>query len=197
MWRPRHPRTALCVAAVALVVVLALLPAVALACPIAIRTIGPIDGSRTDLVRPVTRTTTRAAWGLDDSWTSTMPKLSQFVKLRHVGTFHGVSFRTQRALSIDARGPRDNGWMYLDDDLPETPPCQLIGQIEWQAPKIRVVQGRREIRIAATSQRTEGDRTGCILGPDLGVRPCPNLTRVVINLAQPVGRRAIVFETFP
>ncbi len=175
----------------------ALVPAVALACPIPIRRIGPIDGSRADVVHPTHRQVTREAWGLDASWASTRPRISQFVVIRNVGTFHGSSFKDQRALSVDAYGPFDNGWMYFDDDDPDTTSCALTGQIAWQPPIIRVVQGRREIRLAATAQRVVGDRTGCILGPDNGVRACPNLTRVIVRLAKPVGTRRIVLEVFP
>ena len=175
---------------------LALVPAVALACAIPIRSIGPISGARSDLVVPTLRTVERSAWRVDASWVSTRPRISQFVVLRKVGRFHGVSFRQQRAISIDARGPFDNGWMFFDDDDPDTAPCALTGTIAWQPPRIRVVQGRREIRIAATTQRTAGDRTGCILGPDQGVARCPNLTRQVIRLTRPVGNRRIVLEQF-
>jgi hypothetical protein len=175
----------------------ALVPAVALACPIEIRRVGPVDGTRAELVLPTHRTVDRAAWRLDSSWVSTRPRLSQFVVLRGVGTYHGVSFRRQRALSIDAYGPFDNGWMYFDDADPDTPPCELTGQIEWQLPRIRVVQGRREVRIAATTQRTIGNRTGCVLGPDQGVRECPNLKRTIVRLRAPLGNRRLVFEQFP
>ncbi len=175
----------------------ALLPAVALACPIPIRKIGPLDESRADLVRPTARIVTRRTWGLDGSWRSTRPRLSQFVVVKDVGTFHGMSFKQQGSLSIDAYGPEDNGWMYFDDGDPATKACEIAGQIKWQKPRIRVVQGRREVRIAATSQQVAGDTTGCILGPDYGVRDCPNLTRVVVRLAKPLGKRRLVLEVFP
>lgn len=175
----------------------ALVPAVALACPIPIRRIGPIDESRADLVRPTARIVTRDAWGLDGTWRSTRPRLSQFVVVTDVGTFHGVSFKEQRSLSVDAYGPEDNGWMYFDDDDPATNSCEVVGQLKWQKPKIRVVQGRREVRIAATTQKIAGDTTGCILGPDMGVRDCPNLTRAVVRLATPLGNRKLVLEVFP
>ncbi len=192
--RPRH-LAVLTLAAMLLLTALA--PAVALGCTITIRTIGPIEGSRADLVLPVTRTVTRDAWKLDGSWVSTRPRLSQFVSIAGVGKFHAMAFRNQRALSIDAYGPFDNGWMYFDADPNDFDDCALTGQIEWQRPRIRVVQGAREIRVAATAQRTVGDRTGCILGPDKGVRACPNLKRTIVGLAKPVGNRRIVFEQFP
>jgi hypothetical protein len=172
-------------------------PAAAFACTIPIRTIGPLGISRADLRYPVERTVTRARWGIDSSWRAVLPSVDQFVKIRHGVTVHGASYRTQRAISIDARGPEDNGWMYFDDDLDSTPPCALTGKIEWQAPRVRVRQSRTEVRIAATSQRTVGDRTGCILGPDHGVRACPNLTRSIVRLATPLGNRRLVFEQFP
>ncbi len=191
------PRRFLALAGVLCTLALAALPATALACPIAIRRIGPLEGSRSDLIRPTPRITTRDAWKLDSSWMSTMPRLSQFITIKGVGTYHGATFKEQRALSIDARGPFDNGWMYFDDSDPDTKPCELTGQIDWQPPKIRVVQGPRQVRIVATTQRTVGDRTGCILGPDKGVRECPNLTRVIVRLAKPLGTRKLVFEVFP
>ncbi len=174
----------------------ALLPAVALACPIPIRRIGPLEESRADLVKPTPRVTTREAWRLDSSWASTRPRLSQFVIVRKVGTFHGVTFKQQQSISIDAYGPEDNGWMYFDDDDPATKPCEVVGQIKWQAPRIRVSQGRTEVRIAATSQRIVGDTTGCILGADFGVRECPNLTRTIVQLNRPLGNRKLVLEVF-
>ena len=192
----RRSRQVFALAIVASTLAAALLPALALACPIPIRRIGPLEESRADLVKPIARVTTRAAWGLDGTWASTRPRLSQFVVVKDVGTFHGVSFKEQKSLSIDAYGPEDNGWMYFDDGLPSTAPCELVGEIKWQAPKIRVVQGRREIRVAATAQKVAGDTSGCILGADFGVRDCPNLTRVIVQLVRPVGERKLVFEVF-
>jgi hypothetical protein len=194
---PRPARHTLLLATlVACTVAAAVVPAVALACSIPIRTIGPIDVTRADLVRPLNRTVTRDAWGLDASWVSTRPRLSQFVLTKRNGRYHGMSFPEQRALSLDAYGPFDNGWMFFDDDDPDTPACQLVGQIDWQPPVIRVRQGAREIRISATSQRVPGDRTGCILGPDRGERECPNLTRIIFQLKRPVGTRRIIMEQF-
>lgn len=193
----RRPRFLLAHAAIASVLALALVPAVALACPIPIRKVGPLEENRATLVRPVSRIVTRDAWGLDSTWVSTRPRVSQFVQVRNVGTYHGVSFREQSSISIDAYGPFDNGWMFFDDTDPATPTCALTGQIDWQKPLIRVVQGRREVRIAATAQRTVGDRTGCFLGPDFGVRECPNLTRTIVRLAKPLGTRKLVLEVFP
>jgi hypothetical protein len=174
-----------------------LLPAQAFACNIPIRTIGPLDIKKGELRKPVDRATTREDWGLDDTWRSTRPRLNQYVILRHIGTYHGWSYRTQRALSIDAYGPEDDGWMYVEDSDPATPPCQMVGQIEWQAPKIKVKETTKMVRVLAVAQRTVGDRTGCILGPDQGVRDCPNLTRVVILLKSRVGDRVLSFEQIP
>jgi hypothetical protein len=193
----RRSRQVFVLATIASALAAALLPAIALACPIPIRRIGPLEESRTDLVKPIGRVVTREAWGLDASWASTRPRLSQFVVVRDVGTFHGVSFKQQNNLSIDAYGPEDNGWMYFDDGDPNTKSCEVVGKLKWQAPKIRVVQGRREVRIAATAQRTIEDPTGCILGPDFGVAECPNLTRTIVRLAQPLGNRKLVLEVFP
>jgi hypothetical protein len=190
--RPLRTTVVLLAAALAFLV-----PAVAFACTIPIRTIGPLDISRADLRYPVERKVTRDAWGVDTSWRAVLPSVDQFVKIRNGVTVHGASYRTQRAISIDARGPEDNGWMYFDDDLESTPPCQLTGQIEWQRPRVRVRQSSTEVRILAASQRTVGDRTGCILGPDHGIRPCPNLTRTIARLAAPLGNRKLVLEQFP
>lgn len=175
----------------------AAVPAAALACSIPIREVGPVKVVRSDLQRPLVRTVDRSAWRLDASWVSTRPRLSQFVLARGVGRYHAVTFPEQQALSLDARAPFDNGWYWFEDDDPDTPPCELVGKLEWQAPRIRVVQGRREIRIAATTQRTVGDRTGCVLGPDFGVAPCPNLTTMIFRLDRPIGTRQVVLEQFP
>lgn len=177
-------------------VAVAALPAVALGCPIEIRTIGPIDAERSQLQKPLLRTVDRATWGFDRSWVSTQPRLSQFVRVRGLGRFHSVTFPKQQALSLDARGPFDNGWKYFDDDDPDTKSCELVGQIAWQRPRIHVRQGRDEVRVVAVTQRTEGDRTGCVLGPDRGEAWCPNLTRVVFRLKQPLGDRRLVMEQF-
>lgn len=176
--------------------VAAAFPAASLACPIPIREVGPVKVGRDDLQRPLARIVERSSWGLDTSWVSTRPRLSQFVLARGLGRYHAVTFPEQQALSLDARAPFDNGWLYFDDDDPETPPCQLVGRLEWEQPRIRVVQARSEIRIAATTRRTAGDRTGCVLGPDFGVAACPNLARVVFRLARPVGTRRVVLEQF-
>lgn len=177
-------------------VAMAALPATAFGCPILIRTIGPIDGARADLQRPVQRTVARESWGLDGTWVSTRPRLSQFVRMNGVGRLHGVTFPKQQALSLDARGPFDNGWKYFDDDDPDTQPCELAGKIAWQRPRIMVRQGRSEIRVIAVTQRTEGSTVGCILGPDTGEAWCPNLARVVFKLKHPVGKRRVVLEQF-
>lgn len=176
---------------------LALFPAVGLACSIPIRTIGPVVAAKSDLQRASYRTITRDDWQLDRSWVSTRPRLSQFVKVRGVGRFHGVTFPKQRALSLDAVGPFDNGWKFFQDERPASPPCGLVGKIDWQPPKILVRQFKREIRVIAVSQRTVGDRSGCILGPDFGEAECPNITRVIYRLKAPVGTRGLVFEQFP
>ena len=189
----RLPRST---ALLALLLALAL-PATAFACPIAIRTIGPLPITGTDLRRPVNRTTTREAWGLDESWVATRPVVSQIVKLRSGRVVNNVSYAKQQAISIDARGPHDTGWMYINDFDDTTPECQMLGEIEYQTPKIRVRQTATEVRIIATAQKTVGDRTGCILGPDNGVRQCPNLARVIVRLAKPLGNRKLVLESYP
>ncbi|MCW2960247.1 MAG: hypothetical protein JWM90_634 [Thermoleophilia bacterium] len=172
-----------------------LAPTMAAACTIPIRSIGPLELLRTDLRRPTLHPATRTAWKLDDTWTSVTPELSQFVVTRKVGRHYGVSYKNQLALSIDARGPEDDGgWRYSDDDDPATPPCQITGQIEWQRPKVLVRQTRTAIRILAVAQRTLGDRTGCVYGAELGEVECPNLATVIVRLNAPVGNRRIHFE---
>jgi len=175
---------------------LLLVPASALACTIPIRRIGPIELEQGELKRPVYRVVERSAWGVDASWISTTPRLSQFVILQNGRVVHGATYKRQQALSIDAPGPVDGGWLYFNDSDPMTPTCALTGQAEWQLPKIRVRQMATKVRVAATTQRTVGDRTGCILGPDQGVRPCPNLARNIIKLAAPLGERELTFERF-
>lgn len=169
-------------------------PASALACPIPIRTIGPLNIKPGELVRPVHRPVDRAEWGVDDASVSTRPRLSQFILIRKVGRVHGVTYRAQRALSIDAYGPDDHGWMWFEDDDPDTQPCTLVGQVEWQKPVIRVKQTATQIRVIAVTQRTPGDRTGCTYGPDMGTVECPNLARTIVRLAKPVGSRQLSFE---
>ncbi|MCW2961661.1 MAG: hypothetical protein JWM90_2048 [Thermoleophilia bacterium] len=183
------------IAALALAALL-LAPSLAAACPIPIRTIGPIKVSAADLRRPILRESTRASWKFDSSWTSVAPRLSQFVKLKGVGRAHAVSFAKQQFISIDARGPEDHGWQYFDDDDPATPSCQLAGKVEWQHPKIRVIETKTEVRIAAASQRVVGDRVGCTYGFEQGTQECPNLTRVILKLKQPIGPRKLYFERF-
>ena len=180
--------------ALAMLLVLCLFEGASLACPIAIRQLGPIDAVRSDLRRPIQRQGVREDWGKDDSWASVTPRLTQFVRLRGGRNYYGWTYPKQRALSIDAYGPDDNGWTYFSDEDPLTPECQLTGQIEWQLPKISVKQTRKEVRVIATAQRTVGDRTGCILGADQGVRKCPNLARTIVLLKQQLGARKLYFE---
>lgn len=160
------------------------------------RHIGPISVKRADIQYPLLRTVPRSAWGYDGSWVSTQPRLNQYVTVRGVGKRRGITFPKQQALSIDARGPFDNGWKYFDDADPDTPACRMVGKIEWQRPKIVVRQFKHEVRVAAISQRTEGDRTGCILGFEEGTAYCPNLTRVIYRLKKPLGKRRLILEQF-
>lgn len=87
--------------------------------------------------------------------------------------------------------------MYVDDGNPATPPCRLLGQVEYQAPRIRVAETKFLVRVAAFAQKTPGDTTGCVLGPDDGVRPCPNLTRTIVKLKHELGSRQLRFEVVP
>lgn len=177
-------------------VLLLVAPSAASACTIPIRSIGPIKVTKRQLQRPGHRTTTRTAWKVDSTWVSVVPELSQFVKVTGIGKRHGVTYPGQRNLSIDARGPDDTKWIYFDDNDPLTAACTMVGQIEWQRPQVRVVETAREVRISALVQRTVGDRTGCTYGFEHGVAECPNLTRTIIRLARPVGKRPVVFEQF-
>ena len=180
----------------ALLLVLAIPVQSAFACSIAIRRLGPVDITKKQLVRPTSAVVDRAVWKRDRSWRDVRPRLEQFVRITGGYTEFGVAYPKQRALSLDAYGPEDTGWMYFDDGIAETPPCTMVGAIEWQLPRISVQQGRTEIHILASSQRTVGNRAGCLLGPDTGVRPCPNLARTVVLLKQPIGTRTIVFDSF-
>lgn len=180
----------------ALSLLLALIvPATAIACPIAFRTIGPVDVRSSEVLRPSFRSTNRAAWKLGSSWSSTRPELNQTLRAKSGRAYHAATYPSQRALSIDAVSPGDGGWRYGDDDDPATPPCALTGRGEWQPPVILVKEERRRVRIMAVAQRTVGDRTGCELGAD-GVWGCPVMTRTVVRLARPIGTRRVDFEVF-
>lgn len=184
---------------VAILLALLLLgPTAATACPIPFRTIGPVRAGHGDVRRPIMRSTSRAAWQLDASWTATSPELNQFVRTVDGRRHEFVTFARQQALSIDAAAPADNGWLYGDDDDPATPPCRLAGQGEWQAPVIRLREGPREVRVVAAARRTVGDRAGCRLGAgqDALTLGCPTLTRSIRLLKRPLGSRTLVFETF-
>lgn len=168
-------------------------------CTEPIRTLGPVSIKKSDLVRPKARKVQRSTWTLDSSWTSVRPRLSQYVKVRAEGkiyTIHAVTWPNQKTLSIDAYAPEDYNWLYVDDDNPDTAPCQMVGQSAWQPAKIYVREGKTSIAVAAASQHTVGDATGCVLGPDNGVRECPILTRSLIKLKSKVGARTIYFDRF-
>lgn len=175
-------------------VIMLLLPGMASACTIAFRTIGPIEVRKSAIERPSFRAATRAAWKLDAGWRATRPELNQDLVLRGGGTYRGVSYPKQRALSIDAAAPVDAGWRYGDDADPETPPCAIAGRGEWQAPEIFVKETGRTVRIAAAARRTVGDRAGCVLGAGQDEAGCPTLTRSVVKLKRPLGSRQIHFE---
>lgn len=175
---------------------LLLVPAVALGCSIPIRKVGPVSLRPSELRRPVQHRVEAADWGLDGTHLSSRPLLSQFVIVKGGGAAHGATYGRQSALSIDAYGPDDHGWMYFEDDDPATPACTMVGQLQWQVPRIRVKQTATQVRVAATTQRTVGDRTGCTHGPDKGVRDCPNLARSIVRLTQPLGNRELSFEVW-
>jgi hypothetical protein len=183
-------------ALVAALLACAAVPAIALGCPIPIRTIGPIDAARSDLQQPLQRTTTRQAWGMADVDVSVQPQLSQFVRLRRGGRWHGVTFPRQRVLSLDARAPFDNMWTYEQVDRPDAAVCMMVGKRAWLPPKVHIRQGRSEVRVLATSRRTPGDSNGCELVPPEGERPCPTLTRIAVRLKRPMGTRRLVFEQY-
>lgn len=177
-------------------VLLLVLPSVAQACPIAFRTLGPLAIQKGEVTRPVIRNVPRTAWRVDDTWTSTRPELNQDILARGIGVYRGATYRRQRALSIDAAAPSDNGWVYADDHDPATPRCAMAGRPEWRKPVIMLRETRRVIRIAAVARRTVGDRAGCVLGGDQDASEwgCPTLTRAVLKLKRPVGERRLVFE---
>ncbi|MBC7460797.1 MAG: hypothetical protein H7287_05500 [Thermoleophilia bacterium] len=169
----------------------------ALACPpIPIRTIGAIKAVKQDLRYPTYTKVARAQWNLDSTWFTVKPRMSQWVKLKNGLRFYGVSFSTQLTPSIDAYAPEDLNWLYVDDEDANTQPCLMIGQSAWQEPRIWIRENAKTIRFAAGAQHTIGDRRGCKLGPEGGMRDCPILTRTVQRLKNPVGNRTIVFETF-
>ena len=169
----------------------------AFACaPIPIRTIGAIKAVKKDLRYPQRATTTRAAWGLDSTWFAVRPRMEQWVKLKNGLRFYGVSFSTQITPSIDAYGPEDHNWLYMNDKDPQTQDCQMVGQSAWQPPHIWLKENAKTIRVMAASQHTIGDRRGCVLTPESEIRDCPILTRTVQRLKKPVGNRVISFEYF-
>ena len=180
-------------ASVMLVSALAFPSAVALACTIEFRRFD-VQLARTEIRRPAERVTSRSAWRIDEEWIGTTPQLNQVVKIRGVGVSLGVAFAQQRALSIDAAAPSNNGWTYRDDDYVSTPPCEIAGQAEWQRPVIMVRENEREVRVAAVARRTPGSRVGCVLGGEDATWGCPTLTRTVKLLAKPIGERKLVFE---
>lgn len=170
------------------------LPLSAWGCSIAFRTIGPVKVRPNAIERPAFRQTTRQQWSLDRSWTATRPELNQDIVATGGRTYRGASYPKQRALSIDAAAPDDNGWRYEDDADPRTPPCAISGSDEWQQPVILVRETVSEVRVLAVARRTVGDRTGCQLDQDMW--GCPTLTRSVVKLKRPLGTRTIRFETF-
>lgn len=178
----------------ALAAALLIAPATALGCNIAFRTIGPVTFAKSEIKRPIERSGSRSRWQLQGDWVGTRPELNQIVKVRGVGAVEGVSFSRQSSLSIDAAAPSNNGWLYADDDLDSTPPCEIAGTGEWQLPVVLVREDRREVRIAAAAQLTPGSRFGCVLGGDDAAWGCPTLTRTVVKLDRPIGSRRLVFE---
>ncbi len=198
---PIEPRPVRLIAAGRTVIALAgaillLSSSAAAACNLPIRVVGPIDVQRTELRRPVAVSSTHAAWHLDQSWTSVEPQLVQNVRTRRSGMHRSVAFSRQRALSIDALPPDTYGWTYVDDHDPRTPTCTMVGQREWEAPTVRIIESPRAVRILAASRRTPGDTAGCIIGPRTDGLPCPNLTTTIIRLRAPLGARQLQFETF-
>ncbi len=163
-------------------------------CTFPFRKIGPLKLMASELKRPVKHIVTPDTWDLDSSWTSTIPRLSQFVVIKGGKTHFGASPRAARALSIDGVGPPDKGWRYFSDEDPMTQPCEVEGKGEWQAPQVRLQQTRTAVRVSVSTQRTQGDLTGCILGPKDGLLPCPNLTRTTLKLNAPLGNRELAFD---
>lgn len=174
---------------------LLLFPSVVAACPIPFRSVGPVKLTRQDVVRPVQQSSSRRAWGLDQSWKSTSPELNQLLVARGGRTYVSATFTRQDTLSIDAAAP-DSTWRYSDDGDPATPSCELEGQSEWERPVILIREEERRVRVAAVVRRTTGDRTGCVLGADQDASDwgCPVLTRKLMKLKRPVGHRQLVFE---
>ncbi|MCW2955935.1 MAG: hypothetical protein JWO69_804 [Thermoleophilia bacterium] len=189
------PRRSHRICALALVALL-VAPSVASACTIPFRKIGPVKISRSDLRKPTFRYATATAWKVRGDFRSVRPRLTQYVVAKGIGKFFGHSYPKQLALSLDARGPDDRRWMFLDDNDPETLPCQITGQIMWTAPEFKVKETKKEVRILAVSYRNPNDATGCHFGFEMGYKGCPNLTRRVLKLKNPVGKRKIVFEEF-
>lgn len=175
--------------------VLVVLPAGAVACVIPIRTVGPVDVVKGDLVRPKAARSTRSAWGLGAEWSSGEARLEQLVRTRRSGTHHGVSFPRQRAISIDAMTPDRYVLRLEDDDDPTTPQCALAGRPDWSDPVVRVRETSTTVHVLAAVRPTPGDRSGCQAATSDDLE-CPQLVRHVVQLQRPVGDRRILIAHF-
>lgn len=183
--------------ALPLVLVLACLlaaPTIAFGCTFPFRKVGPVNIGPRDIRTPVSARGRAATWKVPTTWASVDPIMSQYVQIRNGKRFFGSAFAGQTTLTIDAFGPQDFNWLYVDDEDPATAPCKLLGRNAWTNPRILVRETRARVFVAAVSAPTPGDNTGCILGPDYGTRACPLLTRRVMRLKRPIGARKIVFE---
>lgn len=173
-----------------------LAPSLAGACVFPVRRLGPMDVTQQEIRRPVRRTVDRGAWGIAPGIRAARLTLSQIIVTRGHDVYFGAAYARQRAISIDAAGPDDHGWMFSPDTDPATPPCAIVGHQDWLPPRVRVLQTATQVRITGTVEHTPGDRTGCVLTSALGQSLCPNLTRTTILLKQSIGNRELSFEGF-
>lgn len=160
------------------------------------RQIGPVKITKADIRTPVNAKGTPKRYQLDATWTNVDLRVSQFVKIKNGPKFYGSSFSDQKAISVDAYPPEDNGWLWVDDADPKTAPCEMLGRRAWQPARIFVRETKKVVYIAAASQPTIGNHTGCVLGPDYGVAGCATISRNIMKLKSRVGKRKIVLETW-
>lgn len=180
-------------ACISLTLLLAM-PGAASACSIPFRTIGALYLSKSDLKRPIKKTTGAAFWKLDPAlWLPLEPQLNQYVVIKNHRIYEGVTYGDQKAISIDAKGTYGTDNVYMQD--PESlDTCNIVGQREWTAPFIRKMESTREVRILVVTTPNTADDAGCMLDPEPTV--CPQLTRAVIVLKKPMGKRKLVFADF-
>lgn len=164
----------------------------AAACVVPIRNVGPVQRSEANLREPSSRSVPAARWGLTSEWQHADVTLHQYVQVRRVGGLYGVSHSGLRTLRLLAVPQGAVGHRWVQDPAPGAPTCPHVGTLEWEAPTIRFVESRREIRVLAVSRQSDHSDVGCQLDDE--VMPCPATTMKVLTLRQPIGARHVVIE---